>query len=65
MQGSARRHGRVDRGSVIIATVLLIGIVVLAHGSLTGSRPTFWAGLFFTIAGVLIGVVRLLTPRRE
>jgi len=48
----------VDKGMLIIASVLLLGIVVLAVGHFTGNRIAFYAGLLTTLAGVLSGVHR-------
>ena len=58
----ASRHPRpqVGKGMIIIASVLLLGIVVLAVGYFKVNHITFYAGLLITLAGVLMGVQRLM-----
>jgi len=43
-----------------IASVLLLGIVVLAAGYFTGNRIAFYAGVLVTLAGVSAGIQRLI-----
>jgi hypothetical protein len=51
---------RVAAGSVVLATILLLGVVLLAAGHFTHHRVPFYAGLMVTLAGVLVGVLRLV-----
>jgi hypothetical protein len=60
MKASARAQSRVDKGMIGIASVLLLGIVVLAAGYLTGNRIAFYAGVLVTLAGVSAGIQRLI-----
>jgi hypothetical protein len=60
MVGSRRTHSQFDKGLISIASVLLLGIVVLAAGHFSGNRITFYAGVFVTLAGVLAGIQRLI-----
>ncbi len=39
-----------------MASVLLVGIVVLAAGHFSGNRLAFYAGVLVTLAGVLTGI---------
>jgi hypothetical protein len=61
MTGTQRMRGqRVDGGSIGLASVLLVGIVVLAWGYALNSRLPFYAGLFTVLVGVFTGIRRLL-----
>ena len=60
MKASARAQSRVDKGMMGIASVLLLGIVVLAAGYLTGNRIAFYAGVLVTLAGGSAGIQRLI-----
>jgi hypothetical protein len=60
MKAPRRTRIQVDGGMIIIASVLLLGIVVLAAGCFTGGRIALYAGLLVTLAGVLTGVQRLV-----
>ena len=44
-----------------LAALLLIGVLLITYGYAQASRVALYAGLFITIAGVLMGVVRMLT----
>jgi hypothetical protein len=48
---------------IIIASVLFLGIVVLAAGYFTGTRIAFAAGALVTGAGVFAGIQRLIVQR--
>lgn len=52
-------RSRIDKGSVAIAVVLLVGVVVLAAGHFLGNRIAFYAGAVIILAGVLTGMQRL------
>jgi hypothetical protein len=45
--------------------VLLVGIIALSIGYSLGNRIAFYAGLFLVGAGVLVGVIHLLTRRGD
>jgi hypothetical protein len=45
---------------IIIASVLLLGVVILAAGYFTGNRISFYAGVLVTLAGVLTGIQRVI-----
>jgi hypothetical protein len=44
-----------------LAALLLIGVLLITYGYAQASRVALYAGLFITTAGVLMGVVRMLT----
>ena len=48
-----------------MATVLLLGIVVLAAGHFSGNRILFFAGLLTTLAGVFTGIRELIAHGRR
>jgi len=54
------RNPRVEGGSIGLAGVLLVGILVLAWGYALDSRLPFYAGLFTVLVGVLTGIRRML-----
>lgn len=58
-----RAQKLVSSGMIWTATVLLVGIVVLAAGHYQGNRIAFYAGVLVTLAGVLAGVQQLVVPR--
>ena len=60
MKAPRRAQSRVDGGMIIVASVLLLGIVVLAVGHFTGNRIAFYAGVLVTLAGVFTGIQRLM-----
>lgn len=53
---------RVAWPQVGLAALLLVGVLVTAHGHAGASRVAFYAGLCVIVAGVLLGIVRMLTP---
>jgi len=48
------------RPGLWIAVVLLAGILVLGVGYGSGHRIWFYAGLLITLAGVLVGVQKII-----
>lgn len=67
MVESERYPKKVDSGFIWIATVLLLGILVLGWGYFGRSPVGFYAGLLLTLAGVFTGIQKLLFShqRRE
>ena len=51
----------VTRSQLVLAAVLLAGVLVLAYGYFHPSRVAFHAGVFLTAAGVVAGIVRIIT----
>jgi uncharacterized membrane protein HdeD (DUF308 family) len=45
---------------ISIASVLLVGIVVLAAGHFSGNRIAFYAGVLVTLTGVVTGIQRII-----
>ena len=60
MEGSVRMHNWFDKGLIWIASVLLLGIVVLAVGYFTGNRIAFYVGILVTLAGVFTGIQQIV-----
>jgi hypothetical protein len=60
MKPSGRTQSQVDKGMIIIASVLLLDIVVLAAGHFTGNRIAFYAGVLVTLTGIFTGIQRLI-----
>ena len=60
MKASGRTQSRVDKGMIGLASVLLLGIVVLAAGHFSGNRIAFYVGVLVTLMGVSIGIQRLI-----
>lgn len=61
MTGTRHVRGqRVDGGSIGLAAVLLLGILVLAWGYTLNSRLAFYAGLFAVLVGVFTGIRRIV-----
>jgi hypothetical protein len=60
MMPSGRTRSQVAKGLIVIASVLLVGIVVLAAGHFSGNRIAFYAGVFVTLAGVLTGIQQVV-----
>jgi hypothetical protein len=60
MKTSGRTQSQVDKGMISIASVLLLGIVVLAAGHFSGNRIAFYAGVLVTLTGVSAGIQRLI-----
>lgn len=52
---------RVTRSQLGLAAVLLVGVLTIAYGYFNPSRIAFYAGLFLTVAGVITGVVHIVT----
>jgi uncharacterized membrane protein HdeD (DUF308 family) len=50
---------------IIIASVLLLGIVILAVGHFTGNRIALYAGVLVTLTGVFTGIQRLSSLRTD
>jgi hypothetical protein len=48
-----------------MATTLMLGVLILAYGVFSHSRVGLYAGLAVTAAGVLVGVVQMLTRRGD
>jgi hypothetical protein len=44
-----------------VATVLLLGVLAIGYGYFHPSRSVLYAGMLLTVAGVITGVVRILT----
>jgi len=63
MRASGRTRAHVDMGLIVIASVMLLGIVILAAGYFTGNRIAFYAGALVTLAGVFTGIQRLVVQR--
>ena len=60
MMQSGRTQSQVAKGLIVIASVLLVGIVVLAAGHFSGNRIAFYAGALVTLAGVLMGIQQVV-----
>jgi uncharacterized membrane protein HdeD (DUF308 family) len=60
MRASGRTESQVDKGMISIASVLLVGIVVLAAGHFSGNRIAFYAGVLVTLTGVFTGIQRII-----
>ena len=60
MRASGHTQKPVDTGMIIIASVLLLGIVLLATGFFSGNKIAFYVGILITLAGVLTGIQRLI-----
>jgi hypothetical protein len=54
-------RARTGSGTVWIATVMLVGVVLMGAGYLQGKDIPLYAGVFVTLAGVLGAIVRLVT----
>lgn len=65
MAKSELRQNRLAKGLVFMTFLLLVGIVVLAAGHLSGNRIAFYAGVFVTLAGVLNGIHHLVVRNRS
>lgn len=50
----------VGTGTILIASVLLLGVVLIAVGRFTGNRVFWYAGLMFTLAGMFTEIQRLV-----
>lgn len=59
------RSPRVEGGSIGLAGVLLVGILVLAWGYALDSRLPFYAGLFTVLVGVFTGIRRLVAAGQD
>ena len=59
MRSIARHHG-VAWGAIVLATVLLIGVLVLAYGVYHPSRPATYGGLLLILGGVASAIVDLV-----
>ena len=53
-------HRHIDGVMIGIASVLLLGIVLLTAGHSTGNRLELYAGAMITLAGVFTGIQRLV-----
>ena len=60
MKASGHPRSQVGKGMIIIASVLLLGLVVLSVGYFKVDHIAFYAGLLITLAGVLMGVQCLM-----
>ncbi|RKY26601.1 MAG: hypothetical protein DRP61_05675 [Candidatus Omnitrophota bacterium] len=60
MRASRPPRSQVGKGMIIIASVLLLGLVVLSVGYFKVDHIAFYAGLLITLAGVLMGVQCLM-----
>lgn len=60
MAPSEGTESRVAKRLIVTASALLVGILLLAAGHVSGSRFGFYAGLLVTLAGVLTGIQQLL-----
>ena len=49
-----------DKGLISVATVLLVGIVVLAVGRYAGNRTAFYAGVLVILVGFFTGIQLLV-----
>jgi uncharacterized membrane protein HdeD (DUF308 family) len=59
MQGSQK----VSNLMVVCASFMLVGIIVLGLGFVQTDRLILYAGLILTVAGVLTGIVTLVSSR--
>ena len=55
------RFERVPVTNLVLATVLLIGVLLVGYGYSHPSATSFYAGLLTIIGGVIFGVIRLVT----
>ena len=60
MRAPGHTQKPVDKGMIIIALVLLLGIALLAIGFFSGNKIAFYVGILITLAGVLTGIQRLI-----
>lgn len=51
-------HRPVDKGTIAIAWVLLLGVVVLGAGIVSCNRIPFYFGLLITLTGIITGIYR-------
>lgn len=58
---STFKSGKVSPGQLVVAGVLLIGLLVLSYGYFQQNTVGFYMGLLLIVAGVLNGVVLLVT----
>jgi hypothetical protein len=54
------RTERVASKDVVLATVFLVGMATLGYGYFGPSKVAFYAGLFVTIGGAILGAMRLV-----
>jgi zinc transporter ZupT len=60
---SPQSSGRVAPGQQLLAIGLLLGVALLAYGYFSSNRTLLAVGLAVTLAGVLLGVVQIITKR--
>jgi hypothetical protein len=58
-------RNRVAWGTVVTAAVIFVGIVIVGAGYLRGGGVALDAGLLVTLAGVSIGIQRLVLRHRS
>ena len=54
------RQNHFPKADTALATVLLIGILILAYGYYQQSHIAFYLGLIVIVAGVLSGILRII-----
>lgn len=58
---SVPRRGGVGKGWIVVASVLLVGVMVMGYGYFQQSEAGLYAGVAVIVAGVVTGLVRLLS----
>jgi hypothetical protein len=56
-------NSNVTKSQLGMAIVVLIGILVVAYGYFRQSKAGLYVGLLVTVAGVLYGVIQIVTRR--
>lgn len=57
---TTRTRSNVSWGQLGLATVLLLGVLVIAYGYFQQSKAGLYVGLVLTAAGVLNGVIQIV-----
>lgn len=58
MRGSLERVPLTD---LVLALVLLVGVLLVGYGYFRPSTISFYSGLFTIVAGVIFGIIRIVT----
>ena len=57
----ASKSSRVSMREIVVACLLFIGLVILGYGYFQHMKIVFYIGLAVTLAGVLNGVVQIVS----
>jgi len=55
------RSSVVSKGELLISTVLLVGVIIMGYGYFRQNKASLYVGLVVIFAGILTGVLQILT----